>query len=362
MKPFVPHTLPLEKLDWSAFVALIGKANAEVARFDALLRTIPDADVLLSPLTVNEAVLSSKIEGTQATLEEVYEFEASPSEKHEKYADIQEVLNYRAAMKESVNLLNELPLSTRLIRQIHKVLLSSVRGEGKSPGDFRTGLVHIGKPGAGIETASYIPPEPQLIPDLISALEHYIHYDEKDVLVQLAIVHAQFEIIHPFWDGNGRTGRILMPLFLFYKQAISSPNFYLSEYFEMNRQSYYDALNNISQNTDWEGWIQYFLQAVIEQSARNTKKVEAILRLQNEMFDQVQDITHSQYTHKIVNFIFSNPWFDTTRFRVQSSVPKTNTTRILKLLTDHNIITLARKGSGKRPSIYIFPALLGIVK
>lgn len=197
---------------------------------------------------------------------------------------------------------------------------------------------------------------------MISALEQYIHYDEKDALVQLAIVHAQFEIIHPFWDGNGRTGRILMPLFLFYKQAIGSPNFYLSEYFEMNRQSYYNALNNISRNNDWEGWIQYFLQAVIEQSARNAKKVEAILRLQNEMFDQVQDITHSQYTHKIVDFIFSNPWFDTTRFRVQSSVPKTNTTRILKLLTEHNIITLARKGSGKRPSVYIFPALLGIVK
>ena len=251
MQAFIPHTLPLKKLDWSDFVQYIGGANRAVAKFDGLLQSIPNARVLLSPLSTKEAVLSSQIEGTQATLEEVLAFQSNPKKKTSSYEDIQEIINYRKAMDMAVDKLDKLPLSARLIRNIHKVLLQGVRGEGKDPGNFRTGSVFVGKRGLGVEGASYVPPEHQKIKKYFGEFEKYIHFDEKDYLVQLAIIHAQFEIIHPFWDGNGRTGRILMPLFLYYKKVLHLPMFYLSEYFELHRNEYYNNLQNISQNDDW---------------------------------------------------------------------------------------------------------------
>jgi len=362
MHPFIPHELPIKNLDWSKFVSLIGEANRELAKFDSLLSSIPEPNILLSPLTTNEAVLSSRIEGTQATLEDVYKFEATPKERTAKYDDIQEIINYRRAISEASEKLNTLPLSSRLIKEIHKTLLSGARGKNNTPGKFRTGQVYIGQMGTDIGSATFVPPEPQTIPEHFSNFEKYIHFNEKDVLVQLAIVHAQFEIIHPFGDGNGRTGRIIMPLFLYYKNIISSPNFYLSEFFEKDRNSYNSGLNSISKTGRWEDWIAYFLNAIIVQSAINRKKVESILTLHKDMMDSVQNITHSQYTHKVVDFLFSNPWFDTIKFREESNVPKSATSRILRILSTNNILKLARKGSGRRPSLYIFPGLLKIIK
>ena len=362
MQPFIPHELPIKNLDWYKFVSLIGEANRELAKFDSLLSRIPEPNILLSPLTTNEAVLSSRIEGTKATLEDVYKFEATPKEKTAKYDDIQEIINYRRAITEASEKLNQLPLSSRLVREIHKTLLSGARGKNKTPGYFRTGQVYIGQVGADIGGATFVPPEPQTIPEHMSNFEKYIHYNEKDVLVQLAIVHAQFEIIHPFWDGNGRTGRIIMPLFLYYKKIISSPNFYLSEYFEKSRDTYTYGLNSISKTGNWENWISYFLNAIIVQSEINRNKVESILNLYKEMMNNIQSITHSQYTHKVVDFIFSNPWFDTIKFREESNVPKSAAARILRILLGNNILDLIRKGSGRKPSLYTFPELLKIIK
>ena len=196
MQPYSPQLLPLKGLEWEKFVHLIGKANAEVARFDGLLQSIPNPSVLVAPLLTNEAVLSSKIEGTRATIHEVFEFEAIPSKDSEKSRDIEEILNYIKALNYAIEDVNNISLSNRLIRNIHSILLNSVRGRDKDPGNFRKIQVHVG---------SFYSPEPQNILDLMSNLESYIHEEDKDILVQLAIIHAQFEIIHPFWDGNGRT-------------------------------------------------------------------------------------------------------------------------------------------------------------
>ncbi|MFC1563816.1 Fic family protein [candidate division KSB1 bacterium] len=360
MKPFVPQKLPVDNINWNKIISIIASANREVGKFDALLTTIPNADVLLSPLTMNEAVLSSRIEGTQATLEEVYEFEANPKLKTEKSEDIKEILNYRKAIRVARNKLKKLPLSARLIKEIHKVLLSGVRGKQNDPGNFRSSPVFIGPPGAGIENATYIPPDSNLIPEYFSNLEKYIHSDEKDKIVQLAIVHAQFEIIHPFLDGNGRTGRILMPLFLYYKSVISTPNFYLSEYFEKNRDEYYEKLNNISKNNDWDDWINYFLKAVTIQSRKNTGKVEEILSLYHKTLDEVQTVTRSQYTHKIVEFIFSQLLFSSTDIS-NKTIPKPSAKTLLKRLVDNGILEIWTESSGRKPAIYGFPKLLKIV-
>lgn len=361
MRPFIPYELPIKNLNWTELVPLLGKANRELAKFDSLLSNTPEPDILLSPLTTNEAVVSSKIEGTQATLEDIYRFEVSPDKETSRYDDIQEIINYRRAITEASEKLDTLPLGSRLIKGIHQTLLSGVRGQNKTPGIFRNGQVYIGRV-KDIENAVFVPPEHQTIPDHFSNLEKYIHFDEKDILVQLAIVHAQFEIIHPFWDGNGRTGRIIMPLFLYYKKIISSPNFYLSEYFEKDRDAYNSSLNSISKTGRWENWIDYFLNAVIVQSAINSKKVESILTLHGDMLDKVQNMTRSQYTHKIVEFIFSKPFFTTTMFIEELKVSRNVATRILQPLSENNILEIKEIGKGSRSSRYIFLKLLEIVK
>lgn len=360
MKPFNPHHLPLKTLDWGKFIHLVGKANAEVARFDGLLQSMPNPAVLLSPLTTQEAVLSSKIEGTQATLEEVLKFEANPDKKTEKYDDIQEILNYRKAMRFSVKQLDKTPLCLNLLRNIHSILLEGVRGADRDRGNFRGSQVYIGKTGVGIENATYVPPEPQHILEYLSNLEKYIHFEEKDLIVQLAIVHAQFEIIHPFLDGNGRMGRILMPLFLYSKGALSSPMLYLSAHFEKNREEYYQRLLNISQKNDWEGWILYFLNAVVEQSRINIKKAKSIHELYDVKKNKIVDLTHSQFAINTLDFLFSFPIFSSSQFVEKSKIPRASALRILNILEKGDVIKLIERGSGKRPTLYTFSKLLTI--
>lgn len=362
MQPFIPHNLPLTNLNWNSFVHLIGKANAEVARFDGLLQSMPNPAVLLSPLTTQEAVLSSKIEGTQATFEEILEFEANPDKKNEKYEDIQEVLNYRKAMHVAINQLKEIPFCLRLLKEIHKVLLEGVRGANKDKGNFRKSQVFIGKPGTNIEEATYIPPSPQNVENFLSNLEKYFHFDDKDSLVQLAIIHAQFEIIHPFLDGNGRVGRILMPLFLYNKNLLSSPMLYLSAYFERNRENYYKTLLRISSKSDWESWINFFLTAIIEQSKINIQKAKSIHELYEFKKNRITELTHSQYAIKTLDFIFSYPIFNSKKFIKESKIPKPSAIRILNILNNGEVIKILKKGSGQRSSSFIFTKLLKIIE
>lgn len=362
MKPFVPSDLPLKSLNWDRLVPLLGKAHRELANFDALLKNIPDPGLLLSPLTMKEAVLSSRIEGTQATLDEVLRFQAEGKAAGEKRNDILEIINYRKAIDAATEHLGHLPLSRRLLMEAHQTLLSGVRGKNKAPGKFRGGQVHVGTPGAPIESAKYIPPEAQEIPQLFSNLEKYIHQDEKDVLVQLAIVHAQFEIIHPFWDGNGRLGRLLLPLFLYCKEVITAPYFYLSEYLEKNREQYYDGLNRITKNDDWEQWIEFFLHAVAEQSRINADRAQAIMNLKEATLLRVQEATRSQYAPQITNFIFSEPWFTGTGFRDEAEVPRPSATRLLNLLETGGVIERIVPGKGGRTALCYFPALTTILE
>jgi Fic family protein len=214
MPPVPYHTgrFPPADLDWPRLISLIGPASAAVARYDGMLAAVPNPDVLLSPLTTQEAVLSSRIEGTQATMGEVLEFEAGQeAASPERGEDIHEVLNYRAAMREAERLLAKLPISQRVIRGMHGVLLAGVRGQNKSPGEYRRIPNWIGPPGCTPESARFLPIAADKLPDAMSAWERYAHDDAPDRLAQLAILHAEFEALHPFLDGNGRLGRMLVP-------------------------------------------------------------------------------------------------------------------------------------------------------
>lgn len=231
MKPYIPGALalPLENLDYRQLLPLVGKANAALARYDGLPQGIPNPAVMLSPLMVREAVLSSKIEGTQATVDEVLEHEAGLEKDGEKSKDIQEILNYRLALYKAGDHLADYPIRLGFVRQLHKILMDSVRGQNKSPGEFRKEQNWIGTAGCTIEQANFVPPSTLVMQDSLKDWETYINHDDIDFLLQAAIVHAQFELIHPFKDGNGRIGRILIPLFLFQKKVLSQSMFYLSE-------------------------------------------------------------------------------------------------------------------------------------
>jgi Fic family protein len=362
MKPFVPDTLPLSSLNWEPLVRLIGEANAALARFDGILQGIINPSVLLSPLTTQEAVLSSKIEGTEATLQEVLEYEASPTPDDRKTEDIREIMNYRRALQTAVKLLEKRPISLNMVKELHAILLDSVRGRDKGRGEFRRDQNWIGKPGCKIEEATYVPPEPLRLLEHLSNWEKYIHHDEKDRLVQLAMVHAQFEIIHPFRDGNGRVGRMLIPLFLFEKGLLSSPVFYLSAYLEAHQEVYYDRLQAISESRDWQGWILFFLTAVREQARKNSEKATEILTVYDDMKKEISRITRSQFSIQALDCLFMLPIFKTTDFIESSGIPKPTALRILNALEKEKVILPIRKGKGRRAGILMFPKLLEIAQ
>ncbi len=361
MKPYKPQELLSTNLDWAAIVDLLSTANRQLARYDGLLQSIINPEVLLSPLRTQEAVLSSKIEGTQATLKEVLEYEADKVQSSEKQGDIKEIINYRKALLAAKSRLDSLPLSLRLIREMHAVLMQDVRGENKAPGEFRKIQNWIGSPGSTMDTARFVPPTVQDMLHGLDDWEKYIHFKEKDPLVQLAIIHAQFEILHPFLDGNGRIGRILIPLFLFDKDIIREPVFYLSDYLENHRRDYYDALKDITDTGSWTNWIRFFLGAIISQAKKNNDQTRQIVALYDSMKERIVTATHSQFAVSCLDFIFNHPVFNSGRFYEESGVPRASASRLLNAMETNQIIKCIEKGSGRRASLYIFEPLLDIV-
>ena len=360
MPPFIPEKLPPKDIDWAALVPLIGRANAALARYDGLLQSVPNPGVLLAPLTTQEAVLSSRIEGTQATLEDVLAYEAK--RKTPKEADVQEVLNYRAALHYGIDLMKERPFGLNLLRSMHGVLMEGVRGQHRARGELRRIQNWIGPPGSTIETATYVPPSPEKVLPALGDLEAYYHAEEKDPIVQLAILHAQFEIIHPFLDGNGRIGRLMIPLFLADKGLLAQPMFYISAYFEANRQAYYERLLAVSQAGHWQGWVAFFLEAVIAQAEGGSGQVRAILRLYDAMKTQVVEKTRSQYALYVLDFLFARPLFSSTDFIEGTGIPKRTAQRLLSALVEAGLLTQAEEAHGTRPAMYAFEALLEIVE
>jgi Fic family protein len=352
-------------LDWPQLIPLLGPASAAVARYDGTLAAIPNAAVLLSPLTTQEAVLSSRIEGTQATMGEVLEFEAEGDAagfSEERRNDIREVLNYRAALRMGEKMLANVPLSQRVIREAHKVLLTGVRGQGKSPGEYRRIPNWIGSAGCTIDQARFVPISADKLPDGMSAWERYLHTDAPDRLVQLAIVHAEFEALHPFLDGNGRLGRILVPLFLWQNGLIQRPMFYVSAFLEANRDEYYERLLTVSREGDWTGWCRFFLGALKTQAEENQQKAAAILDLYERMKRAVADLTHSQYAIHALDWVFERPIFKSSDFVASAGIPAPTAKRILAILREAIVLRVLVESSGRRAATLCFPALLNIAE
>ncbi len=359
--PSYPARFPPE-LEWEPLVPLIGRANAALARYDGLIQGLVHPELLLAPLATREAVLSSRIEGTQATLVEVLEEEADPGAPlSPRSSEIEEILNYRRAIQEAVEELESRPISLNMIRRIHRTLLAGVRGASRAPGDFRRVQNYIGPPGAGIESATYVPPPPNEMLSLLDDLEKYLHADERDPIIQIGLIHAQFELIHPFLDGNGRVGRILIPLFFFSKGLIKRPAFYLSAYLEAHREEYYGRLAAISSARDHQTWVRFFLIAVAEQSDDDTRRVQSMLDLYERMKEVVVERTRSRYAIATLDTLSGSPVFSSPGFVERSRIPSASASRILKDLEEEGIVKVVRPGRGRRPTIWEFPALIEIV-
>jgi Fic family protein len=354
---------PPKELDWSRLVPLIGSANAAVARYEGVLYGIPNAQVLLSPLTVQEAVLSSKIEGTHATLSEVLEFEAAEeTATGEKRDDINEILNYRRALQHAVAAMKKLPLSQRLVRDSHNLLMQGVRGENKAPGEYRRIPNWIGPAGCTAETAHFVPPGADRIADLMSGWEKYLHGPAEDRLVQLAILHAEFEAIHPFLDGNGRLGRLLVPLFMVDKELLATPDFYVSAYLEAHREEYYERLSAVSRNNDWTGWCEFFLTALTQQAGDNEAKAKAIIELYQSKKDWIIKQTNSRHAIWTLDWFFDRPIFKASDFVRSANFTKATATRILLRVQDGGLVRKIRPSSGSQSAILAFSELLNIAE
>jgi len=357
---------PPGNLDWSRLIPLIGPATAGLARYDGLLSAIPNAHVLLSPLTTQEAVLSSRIEGTRVTIGEVLEIEAggqSATITQPKRDDAEEVLNYRRAMQACVAEMEDRPLSQQMVRAAHSVLMEGVRGRAKTPGSYRKEQNWIGPKDCAIEEASFIPIAPEQLQSGMAEWERYLgSTSEPDALVQLAIVHLEFEALHPFSDGNGRLGRMLVPLFLYQRRLLASPDFYMSGYLEANRDEYVERLRAVSRDGNWTAWCAFFLEGVRQQAAENESRARAILALYDHAKTRVAELTRSQHAIKALDFIFQTPIFTAPTFTEYSGIPKPSASRILTILRDERFLLTLRKAKGRRPGVFAFRELLNIAE
>ena len=263
---------------------LLAEANRKIGSLDTFALQVPDIDIFIEMHIAKEATKSSRIEGTQTSIEEAVKDSSGISP--ERKDDWQEVHNYIEAMNSSISKLKTLPVSTRLMKDAHRILMHSVRGEHRNPGEFRTSQNWIG--GASLKDAAYIPPLHTEVNELMSDLENFLHNDKIDVpiLIRACIAHYQFETIHPFLDGNGRIGRLLITLYLVNKNLLTKPSLYLSDYFEKHRQLYYDNLNNVRTKNDLLQWIKFFLVGIIETSESSIDTFKTILKLKENIEDK----------------------------------------------------------------------------
>lgn len=369
MEPFRPKSLPPEGIDWSGLVGPIGEARHALGEYKGSLGAIPHPQVLLSPLSAKEAVLSSRIEGTVVTLQEVLQFAseepALPKRPSPREQDIREVLNYRRALTYGFGELREgKPVGLNFVKRLHWILMDSVRGKDRGRGEFRRVQNHIGAAGSSIGQATYVPPPPgdPLMEHLSDWERYYNDQGEKDPVVQASLLHAQFELIHPFVGGNGRVGRMLVPLFLCERKVLPAPTFYISGYLEATRDEYYERLLALSRDDDWSGWIRYFLRAVTDQARKNAAQAQAIMRLHDEAQQVFEKRVRTVFALQAIEFLFSAVIFRAADFLRQTGIPTRATAgRILARLVDAGLLEVYRPGRGRRSTVYIFPKLYSIV-
>lgn len=353
-KSFQPSLINRQWLmDDMEILQLLSKADRQLGRLDMYSEYIPNIEMYISMHVIKEATQSSKIEGTQTKIEEAFlEKEDIVLEKRD---DWEEVQNYIQAMTTAIKLLEQLPFSNRLIKETHKILLQGVRGQHKQPGHFRTSQNWIG--GATINDAIFIPPIHASLPELMSDLEKFANNQENYLpdLIKIALIHYQFETIHPFLDGNGRVGRLLITLYLVDKTILKKPVLYLSDFFERNRQLYYDNLMNVRTKNDLKQWLKFFLVGVIETSQNGILTFDAVLKLKKDIEEKIQNAnSRNKHLLNIMEFLYQKPVINASKIVEITSVSQPTAYKILDEMVKMDIINEIT--GGKRGKVYVFDA------
>ena len=335
------------------------EASKNLTLLDALANFVPNINLLVSIYVRKEALLSSQIEGTQCTLDDIFD----PLIEENTNQNVSDVVNYIKATEYALDRLNTLPLCNRLIKEAHRILMEGVRGQEKSPGEFRYSQNWIGGQNSNIKTARYIPPNVLDMQEAMSDLEKYINSDDSlDPLIQAALIHYQFETIHPFLDGNGRIGRLLITLFLIEKKVISCPSLYISYFLKMNRIEYYDRMSQVRKNGDYEQWVLFFLQALADSSSDAIDTIDKLTKLHNRNINIFDDISPRQKTNVLKVFIYleKNPIIDIQKTANTLDLSYNTVAKAILLLIDKGILRQSAK-SGKT-KIYSYFDYLDILR
>ena len=347
------------KLESMEVLQLLSQADRELGRLDMYSNYIPNIDLFIGMHVLKEATQSSKIEGTQTNMDEaLLDKEDIPLDKRE---DWEEVQNYMKAMETAIKTLEKLPFSSRLIRETHQVLLQGVRGEKKQPGQFRNSQNWIG--GATISDAMFIPPTHTSVPELMSDMELFLHNEELffPELLKIALVHYQFETIHPFLDGNGRVGRLLIPLYLVSQGILKKPILYLSDFMESHRNLYYDNLMNVREKNDINQWFKFFLVGIIETSKRGIATFDSIMQLQKQNDIKIQGLgSRAANAQKITNYLYVRPIINAEKVSELSGVSKPSAYKLISSMEKIGI--LKEITGGQRGRTYVFENYLSLFR
>lgn len=357
---------PPAQLDFARLVKPLAAASSALARYDQMLMAMHNSAIMLAPLERQEAVESSRIEGTITTLDELLAYEADQDETESPSItnvrnDTLEVYLYERAMTAAQKYLKQgYTLDKYTLRSTHQILLGFGRGSSMSPGQFKTEQNYLADKGK--KKVLFIPISPEHLESGLDELFRYINDDKDEILIRTALAHLEFEALHPFKDGNGRIGRMMITLMLWQQKAISAPHFYMSSYFEQNKDAYIDTMRNVSAQGAWTDWVVFFLQALEQQATKNLARTEEIRQLYDDMKERVRSLLSSQWSTRALDFLFERPVFRNNSFTQRSGVPHGTAYRFINLLVEAGILRTLQNASGRRAAMYAFEPLLKIVR
>jgi Fic family protein len=356
---------PPSSLDYGRFIEPLVRATDAVARYDQMLKNMHDSEILLAPLRNQEAVISSRMEGTVSTMDEILKYEADhdvdAGDTTNVRSEIIETILYQRALRATQQAMEDgYTLSKSLIKGIHQRLLSFGRGVTKSPGEFKSEQNYLADKLK--KNILFIPIKPEKLQDGLDDLFQYIEQSTHPTLVKTGITHIEFEALHPFKDGNGRIGRMLITLMLWSSGTISAPHFYISGYLEENKDLYIDTMRNVSEHGDWESWCIFFLEAIEQQAIRNLTIAENISELYEEMKIVFSEALSSKWSVNALDFVFTNPVFRNNKFTTNSGIPTASAARFTRVLLEKDLIVTLEEASGRRPALYSFEPLMKLVR
>lgn len=354
---------PPSKLDYERLVPSLMKASSALVAYEEMLKKMPNSELLLGPLITQEAVTSSRMEGTVSTIDEVLRFEADSDAKVDSTGyvsqDTKETVLYKMALQDAQKTMGEgRPLTQSLVKAIHQRLLSEGRGASKSPGMFKNEQNYI----ADRKKVLFVPISPEKLQEGLDNLFDYIKNSQHIELIKIGIAHVEFEALHPFKDGNGRIGRMLITLLLWKLKMISEPHFYLSDFFDEKRDMYLDTMRKVSEDDDWDSWLEFFFEAIESQAKKNYGIAEDIQKLYEELTLEFVNVVKSKKGKDALDYMFKHQKFRNNKFIKESGIPESTAARFTRELLKVGLLTVEEKGSGRKAALYSLKPLMDLVR